>query len=232
VRYPEEPQPARPSTRYLDELRGGLRFIRHDRLLFPMALALALANALTGSMIAVVLPVYAHDVLESATDLGLMVAASGAGSLLGIAVYGAASQRVSRSVIWLGAFLLSPVEYWALAFSPPLFVLLVALTVSGLVIGPLNPLMVTIRHERSPVELRGRVFSTYSAIAMSASPFGILLTGAAIQYVGFRPTVLLLAIGLQLLGIAMLFVPAYRDMRPPEAVASGANGAPAGDHAA
>jgi len=224
VHYREEPRPARPSARYLDDLRSGLRFIRHDRLLFPMALAVALANALTGSMIAVVLPVYAHDVLDSATDLGLMVAATGAGALLGIAIYGIASQRVSRSVIWLGAFFLSPLEYWALAVSPPLFVLLVALTVSGLVVGPLNPLMVTIRHERSPVEVRGRVFSTYSAIAMSASPFGILLTGAAIQYLGFRPTVVLLAIGLQLLGIAMLFIPAFRDMSSPALHVSSASG--------
>jgi MFS family permease len=208
-------QASAPRARYLDELLGGLRFIRRDRLLLPMAIALGLANALTGSMIAVVLPVYAHDVLESATELGLLVAASGAGMLLGATLYGMFGQRLSRTTIWLGAFLLSPLEYWALAASPPLAALLLALFVSGVLIGPINPLMVTIRHERSPAELRGRVFSTYSAIAMAASPFGVLLTGYAIQGLGFRPTVLLIAIGLEILGIAMLFVPAFRDMQSP-----------------
>jgi len=46
--------------------------------------------------------------------------------------------------------------------------------------------MVTIRHERSPAELRGRVFSSFSAIAMVAQPLGMVAVGAAIEQLGFH----------------------------------------------
>ena len=78
--------------------------------------------------------------------------------------------------------------------------------------GPLNPLVVTVRHERIPADLRGRVFSTFSAISQIASPLGILAAGALIDAVGFRPTVLAFAVGAQVVGLSMLLVPAFRAM--------------------
>lgn len=218
---PRPPAPAASPVhgRYFEEVMAGLRFIRHDRLLFPMAIVLALSNGLTGSMYAVVLPVYAERVFGTATDLGLMVAASGVGALVGATLYGSVGHRVPRSVIWLGGFLLVPVEYWALSASASLPVLLVVFAIAGMVMGPINPLMVTIRHERSPGYLRGRVFSTYSAIAMAVQPLGILITGYLIESFGLRPTVLLIAAGLQALALAMLFIPAFRAMEPPTVAA-------------
>lgn len=78
--------------------------------------------------------------------------------------------------------------------------------------GPINPLMVTIRHERSPAHLRGRVFSTYSAIAMAVQPLGILAIGFLIERLGLRPTVIVIAVGLQTLALGMLFLRAFRTM--------------------
>lgn len=218
---PRPPAPAASPVhgRYFEEVMAGLRFIRHDWLLFPMAIVLALSNGLTGSMFAVVLPVYAERVFGTATDLGLMVAASGGGALVGATLYGSVGHRVPRSVIWLGSFLLVPVAYWALSASASLPVLLVVFAIVGMVMGPINPLMVTIRHERSPGYLRGRVFSTYSAIAMAVQPLGILITGYLIESFGLRPTVLLIAAGLQALALAMLFIPAFRAMEPPAVAA-------------
>jgi MFS family permease len=215
---PRPPTLATPPVhgRYFEELMAGLRFIRRERLLFPMAIVLALSNGLSGSFFAVVLPVYAEDVFGKATDLGLMVAASGAGALVGATLYGSFGHRVPRTVIWLGAFMLMPGEYWALSLSPSLPVLMVVLAIAGVVMGPINPLMVTIRHERSPAHMRGRVFSTYSAIAMAVQPMGILAAGYLIEGLGFRPTVLLIALGLQALAIVMIFVPAFRAMKRPD----------------
>ncbi len=87
--------------------------------------------------------------------------------------------------------------------------------------GPLNAMMVTIRHERIPEGLRGRVFSTYSAIAMGAAPLGILLTGYAIETLSLRATIFTLASCLQLVGIAMFFIPAFREMDVSRAGRSG-----------
>ncbi len=217
VMVPRPAVPATPSLRgtYLEDLAAGLRFIRRERLLFPMAIVLALSNGLSGSLFAVVLPVYVKEVFGTATDLGLMVAASGAGAFLGATLYGSFGHRVPRRVVWLGSFMLMSIDYWALSLSPPLPVILVVFAVAGLVTGPTNPLMVTIRHERSPAHLRGRVFSTYSAIAMAVQPLGIAASGYLIEGVGLRLTVLLIAIGLQALAIVMLFIPAFHDMERP-----------------
>ena len=109
-------------------------------------------------------------------------------------------------------FLVVPLELWVLATTPSLPVLVGALALVGLVSGPINPLVATIRHERIPAELRGCVFGTFSAIALVAQPLGLLLAGFLVDGIGFRPTVLLLAGGAQPLGVVLLFVPTLREM--------------------
>lgn len=219
VPRPSPPADAPAQGAYLAELLAGLRFIRRDRLLFPMAITLALTNGFASSLVAVVLPVYVEDAFGEATDLGLMIAAGGAGALVGAALYGSFGHRLPRTGLWLGSFLLAPVEFWVLTLSPALPVLVIALALAGVAMGPINPLMVTIRHERSPIHLRGRVFSTYAAIAMAVQPLGVVAAGYLIEGVGLRPTVLLIAFGLQMVAVAMLFVPAFRAMERPPAIA-------------
>jgi len=200
------------ATRYLAEIAAGLRFIRGDRLLLVLALTLLVGNGLTGPLFAVLLPVYADATGGGATALGWALAAFGLGALLGALAYGAVGHRLPRRAVWLTAFLLGPVELWLLAAAPPLPLLVVVFAAIAAVGGPINPLLVTVRHERIPPELRGRVFATFSAVAMLAQPAGLLLGGVLIDAVGFRPTALLLAAACQLLGVTLLFVPALREM--------------------
>ncbi len=198
--------------RYLDELAAGLRFLRRDRLLLTLAVSLGIANFLDNPLFAVVLPVFAKEAFGSATALGLMLAASGAGQLLGSIGFGAVGHRLRRRPTLLIAFLVSPVIFWALAASPPLLVMIGVLFAVSLLFGPINPILVTVRHERSPLELRGRVFSTFSAVASVAAPLGVVAAGRLIESIGFRPTVLVLAVAAQAIGVGMLFVPALREM--------------------
>lgn len=152
-----------------------------------------------------------------------MLSALGAGALLGATLYGTVAGRLSRRWIWYVGFLLVPLEWWIFLASPSVAMVVAAFLVVGLVMGPINPIMVSLRHERSPAEVRGRVFSTYSAIAMSASPLGILLAGWMIEDIGFDPTVVAFAIASQALGIVTLLIPGFRllDHRDPPAGSSG-----------
>jgi MFS family permease len=222
VAIPRPTAPEQPAERgsYLDELLAGLRFLRGDRLLFPMAIVLGVANGLSGALFAVVLPVYADKAFGSATDLGLMVTATGAGALLGATLYASVGYRWPRRLLWVAAYLLMPIPYWVLGWSPSLLLLIMVLFVGAFATGPINPLMVTIRHERSPAHLLGRVFSTYSAIALAAQPAGVVATGYLIEGIGFRPTVLLTAASLQALALVILVLPAFRHMERPVSVAS------------
>lgn len=105
--------------------------------------------------------------------------------------------------------MLAPLPFWALVAWFPFWALLGVAAFAYIASGPINPIMVTIRHERAPHELRGRVFASYSAIAMSAGPIGMLLGGYFVEEAGLRPTVLVLAILAQVVAIAMFFVPAF-----------------------
>jgi len=202
-------------ARYRDELLAGLRFIRGESVLLWMAIFVGLSNGLTGATFAVILPVFTTESGGRATDLGILIAASGIGALIGVALYGSVGLRMSRRLIWNACFIITPLEFWVLAFAPSFWWVLPVMVVTSLVSGPLNPMMVTIRHERSPAELRGRVFASFSAIAMVAQPLGMVAIGAAIEQLGFQPTLLILAILAQMLGFSCLFVPAFRHLDAP-----------------
>jgi len=197
---------------YWRQLAAGFRFLRNDRVLFWMAIALLISNAFGLALVPVILPVYADQFLGSATALGLMVSAIGVGGVIGSCVYGAVAYRLPRRTIWLLAFLVAPLEYWVLLAHPPLFVIIAALIIVGLAFGPFNPVMVTIRQERVPLAMRGRVFSLFSAMSLAAQPLGMAFAGFAIEAVGFNLTVLLFAIALQGLSVVLLFIPTLRDM--------------------
>ncbi|HEX5503128.1 MAG TPA: MFS transporter [Thermomicrobiales bacterium] len=214
------------SGRYFAELARGLRFLRQDRVLFPLAVSLALMNLVGNAFAAVALPVWVKEVYGRPAVFGLLVAIFGAGSLAGAILYGAIGHRLSRRALWIGSFLVVAVMYGVFALTPALPVIAVVLVVVGVLSGPTNPLLVTIRHERTPAELRGRVFATFSAIAQVASPLGIVLAGYAIQGFGLRPTLVALGVAAAIMSVGMLFVPAFRELRAPgrEVASVGAGG--------
>jgi hypothetical protein len=76
-------------------------------------------------------------------------------------------------------------------------------------------LLVTIRHERIPVAMRGRVFSTFSAIASGAQPLGLLVGGNLLERIGLGPTVFAITVGELVVGIGLIFVPALRELDAP-----------------
>jgi MFS family permease len=200
------------SASYLTDVMEGLRFIRRDQLLWPMVILLAATNATVSGITGLILPVYVKDTFGSANSLGLMVAAIGAGTFLGSTLYGMFADRLPRRLFWCGGFMLMTLEFWVFTLSPGIALIVAAFFATGIVVGPINPLMVTIRHERSPEHLRGRVFSTYSAVAGAAAPLGILLLGVSTEQIGFQPTIVAVAVCGQLIGVLALLIPAFRQM--------------------
>ncbi|MGC4107287.1 MAG: MFS transporter [Thermomicrobiales bacterium] len=200
------------SQGYLQNVLAGLRFIRRDELLWPMVIVLASFNAINASIVGVMLPWYAKQHFGSAASLGVILAGAGGGAFLGATMFGLWSSRLPRRYLWMSSFMLAPFEFWVFTISPSIAVLVAVFFLVGITTGPINPLMVTIRHERSPEALRGRVFSTYSAVSMAAQPLGILLAGSLIDRIGFLPTVIAFAVCSQLIGLMTLIIPAFRQM--------------------
>lgn len=101
---------------------------------------------------------------------------------------------------------MSTIPVFGLLLTPTLPVTLVIFALMGLGLGPCATLAMTVFQERTPPELRGRVFGARVAISNGAIPLGALLTGALLEGVGLLPTVALLALCYLSIPILALFV--------------------------
>jgi MFS family permease len=100
----------------------------------------------------------------------------------------------------------------ALAMAPPFPVALLVMFVMGLGSGPLNPVLMSVRQERVPLEVRARVFGTTTAICMVAIPLGQVAGGFAVEQ--FGPERCIGFIALVYLGMVLSFLlnPVLREM--------------------
>jgi MFS family permease len=211
---PADVRAPREQKHYLRELVEGLSFIRADRLLTWLAIMLAIMNFLDAASFSVVFPVYIKDHYDSARVLGFMFGVLGAGGVVGAILYGIWGERFPRRPVFLLGFFLVSFPPIVLSLAPPLWVLAPVFFLEGVVAGPLNPILMTVRQERVPDELRGRVFGSFGALAWVAMPAGILLGGIAAETIGVRATFAIIGAVYLVCSTSMFVNNALRDMEP------------------
>jgi MFS family permease len=197
---------------YFEQLRQGLRFVRRSRLILTLVLTVAVTNFLDSPVFAVVLPVYAKQIYNDATQLGLMFSSFGAGAVIGGLVFGAIGHRLPRRITFIVLFILLGLPFWVLAMTPPFPITVAALLWVGLAAGPINPILMTVFQERIPPEMRGRVFGMIMAIALMAAPLGMVLAGYLLEHLTVTTTLLIIATCYLLVTIGQIFNPALHDM--------------------
>jgi MFS family permease len=170
-------------------LAEGLRYARHTphvRALLALITVLSLAAVPHSTL----LPVFAGEILKAgANGLGLLMAATGAGALVG------AFQIARRSTVrGLGSYIAKAVILYgvgllALAFSTTLWISIPALIAIGF--GMITSLTGTntLLQSLAPDNLRGRVMSLYATVALGFATFGSLLAGSGATYLGAPFTV-------------------------------------------
>ena len=114
------PPPEREPSSIMADLREGARYVRSQRWLWAAILAASVANFAGYAPSVVLIPVLVRHVLHgSATELGLVLAASGAGGLVGtVAVGHFGPPRRRITVMWLAWCLSSLARSWASASRP------------------------------------------------------------------------------------------------------------------
>ena len=155
---------------------------------------MVLLTNLIEAPLSVVLAVFAREEYGSAADFGLLVGVLGGAALAGALGYSAVGYRLPRRKTFLVCFSLVPIAYLVLAAQPSLPVALLALALSGLAAGPINPLLFTVQTEIVPADLRGRVFGAIRAGAWASIPLGILLGGVAVAAIGAPATFLAMGV--------------------------------------
>lgn len=181
-------------------LREVLAFVWSDPALRALVVFPTLAVTLVGPIVPIVLPVLAREAFGDPVVLGAMVAAYGAGGLIGTSGYGAFGAHVSRRSLYRAVFVVWPGTFVVIAVARSLPVTMAMLVILGAAAGALVPLQATIRQERSPERLLPRIVGLSTATIPVAAPIGVLVTGVLIDALQLDRTLLVLAAAASVLG--------------------------------
>ena len=210
------PRPAQKAVekepgRFFAELKEGLSFIWHQRVVRAIVLTVVITNLLDAPF-PVVMAVFAEEEYGSAAELGLMYGVFGGAALAGALAFSAIGHRLPRRRTFVCCFAVLPLVYLTMSTLPSLPVALAALAIVGFAAGPINPLLYTVQAELVPSQMRGRVFGAIRAGAWASIPLGVLLGGIVVSAIGVASTFLVIGIGYAVVVTYGFFNPAFRDM--------------------
>jgi MFS family permease len=197
---------------FRENMLFGFRFLQQNRLLLWLAVTVGLMNFLDAPLATVQIPALVQENYGGAGRVGVLLGAHGAGSLLGSLAFGVLAGRFSRRKMFIGSFGAVGVVFLALATAPVWILAIATMVLMGILGGPLNPILMSIRQERVPLPYRARVFGTTTAIAFIAIPLGQLIGGFAIQGIGvqwYTAAVAVIYIGVV---VTMWFNPVLHEM--------------------
>lgn len=187
----------------LDEMKGGLRYVKADTTLVALTV-LGFVAAFLGLPLLTFLPVIVKDVFQQ--DVGLytrMMAFSGSGAVLGaMAVAWGGRSRAMGRVLLGGVFAFGCVMI-AFAFSRQLWLSQLLLFLGGGLLVSTFSMTTSLVQLIAPNEMRGRVMSIYMVAFRGASPLGNFVSGN-VATIFSVPTVIAMN-GALLVAAAMIF---------------------------
>jgi MFS family permease len=195
--------PAATNTALMDQLKGGLRYVRDSPNLVTLT-ALGFVAAFLGLPILTFLPIVTRDVFQQ--DVGfytrlVTIACSGAvcGALV-VAWYGKHEHMGRLLLVLLALF---GASMTAFAISRDVWLTSAILFVGGALLVMCFSLTTSLVQLIAPAELRGRVVSIYMVAFRGGSPLGGLASGWLVTQLGSAPVVLAAN------GIALALVATY-----------------------
>ncbi|MFB7466277.1 MFS transporter [Streptomyces sp. NPDC056224] len=198
---------------YRAELAEGWAFLSRTRLLMGVTLMVMTTNGLDQGWSSVLLPVHGRETPGGPAALGLLISLFGGFALLGALLYGAWGERFPRRAVFAAAFLLCGApRYVTAAVTDTPLPLAVAMALSGLGAGILNPVLSTVFYEIVPEELRTRVSGVATAGCELTMPLGGLAAGLLVDGFGVSTALLLFGGTYLLATLAPLVFPAWRAM--------------------
>ena len=193
-------------------LREGFGYVRGNRTVAALLLLMALVGLL-GRPYTQLMPAIQQDVLHvGATGLGLLMAFSSIGALIGALAVASLSDFKYRGLLLMASVAVFGVSLisFSLSRSFPLSLGLLVLVGGGATMGmSVTNMLIQLN---VPGEFRGRIMSMYTMIAMGMMPLGSMLLGTIADFIGVPVTLLGGGVGC-LVGLAAinLWVPTARN---------------------
>jgi MFS family permease len=205
-----------PPEPYLAQLREGWQFLVRDRLLFGLAVMIAVTNMLDVAKTSVLLPVWATQTGHGIAVVGLLLTCLAAGQVITSALASWLGDRLPRRTTYFVAFLIAgPPPFLVLGLDAPLGVVVATYLIAGLASGFLNPMLGAIIFERIPERMLGRVTAPLDALAWAGIPLGGLFAAALVTGIGLAPA-LLVSAGLYLAAVLVPAVGNRSSFDPPD----------------
>ncbi len=211
LELPRQPRPTEEQPPWLDDLREGLSFVAHKPAVLAVLGPPLIMFVFGIPYLNVFVPLFAKDVLDLGdSGVGALVAAAGAGALLGSLVMASQTQLRRRGILLLiflalfsgGLLLFSRTTLLPLS----IIALMAAASMSTSFMALTNSLLL----ELSPPDMRGRVMSLMS-LDRGLIPVGAITAGALATLLGPQDGLLVMAsVCLGLTVLAALAAPALR----------------------
>ena len=197
----------------LVEIREGLSWLWHQRLIRYIAFLTGSANFVFGGIVLVQIELARH--LHASTfAIGLIGGIAAIGGIIGSIMGAGIQRRFSFGQVIIGVLIIQAIFWPLLIFAPNIYVIGV---ISGVIfmVGPIyNVVQFSYRSALIPDRLQGRVNSAFRLLAFGFQPLGGFMTGLLLQ--GFGTTVTILFFWAVFLGSAVIttFNPLVRDAKP------------------
>ncbi|MET7688276.1 MFS transporter [Streptomyces sp. NPDC005483] len=196
-------------------IHEGLRFVVGDTSLRTVCLASAAFQFSFAALMTVYLLFLPRELHLSGTEVGLSLAATGPGALLGSVLaarlpgrFGYGPVLLSAAAVGDGAFL------WVPALHGSSAVTVAALLAVGFVFGAggqlVNVTVMAVRQALTPDGMQGRAAATITFVGMGLTPLGSVLGGFLAQEWGLRTSLLVTAAGMLLSPVVMALSPLAR----------------------
>ncbi|WP_436317797.1 MFS transporter [Streptomyces atratus] len=209
------PERSEHPPRVWRRIHEGLRFVVGNNLLRTVGLASAAFQFSFAAMMTVYLLFLPRELHLSGTAVGLALAATGPGALLGSVLaarlpnrFGYGVVLVSAAALGDGVLLCVPVLHGPSAVTIP------ALVAVNFVFGAfgqlVNVTVMAVRQAVTPDRMQGRVAATITFVGMGLTPFGSLLGGLLAGEWGLRASFLVTAGGMMLSPVLMALSPLAR----------------------
>ncbi|GCB52924.1 MFS transporter [Streptomyces sp. NL15-2K] len=196
-------------------IHEGLRFVVGDTVLRTVCLASAAFQFSFAAVMTVYLLFLPRELHLSGTAVGLALAATGPGALLGAMLaarlpnrFGYGPVLVAAAALGDGVFLCVPALHGSSAVT--VLALLVVNFVFGVGGQLVNVAVMAVRQTVTPDEMQGRAAATITFVGMGMSPLGSLLGGFLAEEWGSRTSLLATAAGMLLSPVVMALSPLAR----------------------
>jgi MFS family permease len=209
------PERSERPPRVWRRIHEGLRFVAGDTSLRTVCLASAAFQFSFAAVMTVYLLFLPRDLHLSGTVVGLALAATGPGALLGSLLaarlpsrFGHGAVLVSAAALGDGVFLFVPALHGSSVVTVP--ALLTVNFVFGTFSQLVNVTVMAVRQTVTPDGMQGRAAATINFVGMGLTPLGSLLGGFLTEVWGTRTSLLVTAAGMLLSPALMALSPLAR----------------------